>query len=205
MISQNALNHAEKCRFCFMCRHLCPVQLQTGREINTPRAKGLVLSMVSKGAEVYDKDMAKTMYECLLCDACAAAPRRPVWVRLQEQKGGLAVAISADGAFADAALLGEIKECTKLHGGSLVHCEQTLVFTCGQAEEPPAGVRLYCCPTEEDLLQDTLSPIWSVFYAGLHAAFAREEDQKKSGSEGLESSSVEADSSTETGAGADKL
>ena len=46
MISQNALHHAEKCRFCWMCRHLCPVQHQTGKEINTPRAKGLLLSMV---------------------------------------------------------------------------------------------------------------------------------------------------------------
>ena len=85
MISQNALNHAEKCRFCFMCRHLCPVQLQTGREINTPRAKGLVLSMVSKGAETYDKDMARTMYECLLCDACvndcATGYQPPVYIR----------------------------------------------------------------------------------------------------------------------------
>ena len=85
MISQNALNHAEKCRFCFMCRHLCPIQLQTGREINTPRAKGLVLSMVSKGAEVYDKDMAQTMYECLLCDACvndcATGYQPPIYIR----------------------------------------------------------------------------------------------------------------------------
>lgn len=70
MISQNALHHAEKCRFCFMCRHLCPVQLQTGKEINTPRAKGLVLSMVNKGAQEYDESMARAMYECLLCDAC---------------------------------------------------------------------------------------------------------------------------------------
>ena len=85
MISQNALHHAEKCRFCFMCRHLCPVQLQTGKEINTPRAKGLVLSMVSKGAEVFDKDMAQTMYECLLCDACVndcvTGYQPPVYIR----------------------------------------------------------------------------------------------------------------------------
>ena len=85
MISQNALNHAEKCRFCFMCRHLCPIQLQTGREINTPRAKGLVLSMVSKGTETYDKDMAQTMYECLLCDACvndcATGYQPPIYIR----------------------------------------------------------------------------------------------------------------------------
>ena len=70
MISQNALHHAENCRFCFMCRHLCPVQLQTGKEINTPRAKGLVLSMVNKGAQTFDESMAQAMYECLLCDAC---------------------------------------------------------------------------------------------------------------------------------------
>lgn len=70
MISQNAMRHAEKCRFCFMCRHLCPVQLQTGKEINTPRAKGLVLSMVNKGTQTFDESMAEAMYECLLCDAC---------------------------------------------------------------------------------------------------------------------------------------
>ena len=75
MISENALRHAEKCRFCWMCRHLCPVQHQTGKEINTPRAKGLLLSMVNKGAQEFDKDMGQAMYECLLCDACTnAAP-----------------------------------------------------------------------------------------------------------------------------------
>ena len=70
MISQNALHHAEKCRFCWMCRHLCPVQHQTGKELNTPRAKGLLLSMVNKKAQEFDKDMGQAMYECLLCDAC---------------------------------------------------------------------------------------------------------------------------------------
>ncbi len=85
MISQNALHHAEKCRFCFMCRHLCPVQLQTGKEINTPRAKGLVLSMINKGAEQFSADVAEAMYECLLCDACvndcATGYQPPVYIR----------------------------------------------------------------------------------------------------------------------------
>ena len=85
MISQNALHHAEKCRFCFMCRHLCPVQLQTGKEINTPRAKGLVLSMINKGAEQFSADVAEAMYECLLCDACvndcATGFQPPVYIR----------------------------------------------------------------------------------------------------------------------------
>ena len=85
MISQNALHHAEKCRFCFMCRHLCPVQLQTGKEINTPRAKGLVLSMINKGAEKFSADVAEAMYECLLCDACvndcATGYQPPIYIR----------------------------------------------------------------------------------------------------------------------------
>lgn len=85
MISQNALHHAEKCRYCFMCRHLCPIQLQTGKEVNTPRAKGLLLSMVNKGTADFDKDMAQTMYECLICDACvndcATGYQPPIYIR----------------------------------------------------------------------------------------------------------------------------
>ena len=85
MISQNALHHAEKCRYCFMCRHLCPVQLQTGKEINTPRAKGLVLSMVDRGTQSFDESTAQAMYECVLCDACvndcATGYQPPLFIR----------------------------------------------------------------------------------------------------------------------------
>ena len=84
MISQKAKVQADACRFCWMCRHLCPVGLQTGREVNTPRAKGLLLSMVERGT-AFDRDMAETMYECLLCDACsndcATGYEPPVFIR----------------------------------------------------------------------------------------------------------------------------
>ena len=84
MISQIANKHADKCRFCWMCRHLCPVQLQTGKEINTPRAKGLLLSQIARGAE-FDADVAKVMYECFLCDACtndcATGYEPPLFIR----------------------------------------------------------------------------------------------------------------------------
>ena len=141
----------------------------------------------------------------LLCRACTAAPRQPVWVRLQEQKGGLAVAVTATLPFADKDALTMIKECTKLHGGSLVHCDETIVFSCGQAEEPPAGVRLYCCPTEEDLLTDTLSPVWSVFYAALYSAVSSSDstssmssmsDKSSEGSSSPSDSSMKAMSSS---------
>ena len=52
-----------------MCRHLCPVQLVTGKETNTPRAKGLQVSMMERGMEM-DVGCGQTMYECLLCGAC---------------------------------------------------------------------------------------------------------------------------------------
>ena len=42
MFSEKSKKNADACRFCWMCRHLCPVQLVTGKETNTPRAKGLL-------------------------------------------------------------------------------------------------------------------------------------------------------------------
>ena len=69
MFSEKAKKNADACRFCWMCRHLCPVQLVTGKETNTPRAKGLQVSMIERGMPM-DKECAKTMYECMLCGAC---------------------------------------------------------------------------------------------------------------------------------------
>ncbi len=69
MFSEKSCKHADACRFCFMCRHLCPVQLVTGKESNTPRAKGLLVSMMKRGMP-FEADTAKTMYECMLCGAC---------------------------------------------------------------------------------------------------------------------------------------
>lgn len=107
----------------------------------------------------------------MLREACLVCPRQPVWVRLQEQLGGLAVTVTASAPFPTQEQLALTKECTRLHGGSLVHSDHTIIFTCGQALKPPAGIRLYGCPTEEDLLQDGLSPVWSGFYAGVSLGF----------------------------------
>ncbi len=69
MYSEKAKKNADACRFCWMCRHLCPVQLVTGKETNTPRAKGLQVSMMERGMKM-DEASARTMYECMLCGAC---------------------------------------------------------------------------------------------------------------------------------------
>ncbi len=70
MFSTDAKKNANACRFCWMCRHLCPIGLVTGKETNTPRAKGLMISMVERGYS-FTKEMAADMYECCLCNACA--------------------------------------------------------------------------------------------------------------------------------------
>lgn len=70
MFSNESKRNAEACRFCWMCRHICTVGNVTGNEADTPRAKGLMVSMVGRG-EPYSAEMAEIMYHCSLCDACA--------------------------------------------------------------------------------------------------------------------------------------
>jgi Fe-S oxidoreductase len=71
MYLEKAVKTIEACRFCPMCRHLCPVGLTTGNEGNTPRGKALLANYVLRGME-YTAGMASDMYECCLCHACAA-------------------------------------------------------------------------------------------------------------------------------------
>ena len=84
MYSEKAYHIADNCRFCWMCRHVCPVGLKTGKEINTPRAKGLLVSMEKRGFEM-EKDSAEAFYECMLCGSCsndcATGFEPPVFIR----------------------------------------------------------------------------------------------------------------------------
>lgn len=138
----------------------------------------------------------------LLREACLANLRQPVWVRLQERLGGLAVSVTAAQPFISREQLALTKECTRLHEGSLVHCDHTVLFTCGQIAQPPAGIRLYGCPTEQDLLQDSVSPVWSGFYAGLHAAFQSTDSSLSSSPAKISSPSTGYTSSSDGSSGA---
>lgn len=67
----NELNkqHIDACRFCWMCRHICPIGNATGLERNTSRARALGLSLVNRG--VYDiTEVIDNVYECACCGAC---------------------------------------------------------------------------------------------------------------------------------------
>lgn len=69
MISEKARKIADACRFCWMCRHTCPVGLVTGKESNTPRARGLLVSMDSRGIPLSGESVG-AMFQCCLCGAC---------------------------------------------------------------------------------------------------------------------------------------
>ena len=68
-ISEKSKQHIDSCRFCWMCRHICPVSIATGQERNTARARALSLSLVVRGAEDISQ-VVDNLYECALCGAC---------------------------------------------------------------------------------------------------------------------------------------
>ncbi len=69
LISQKSKEIIDSCRFCWMCRHICPIGNVTGQERNTARARMLALSLVERGAEPLS-GVADNIYECSLCGAC---------------------------------------------------------------------------------------------------------------------------------------
>jgi Fe-S oxidoreductase len=73
MFSQLAKDHVANCRICFMCRHLCPVGLVTGKESHTPRGKAILVeySIGAENAKEIFKSAIPSLYECCLCNACA--------------------------------------------------------------------------------------------------------------------------------------
>ncbi|MDD5603444.1 MAG: (Fe-S)-binding protein [Eubacteriales bacterium] len=60
----------DSCRFCWMCRHVCPIGNVTGRERNNARARALTLSVVLRGAAELSEDIVANVYECAMCGAC---------------------------------------------------------------------------------------------------------------------------------------
>lgn len=68
-ITENAKKIIDNCRFCWMCRHVCPIGNATGHERNTARARAMAISFVVRGsAELCE--VVDNVYECTLCGAC---------------------------------------------------------------------------------------------------------------------------------------
>ena len=68
-ISEKAKGIIDSCRFCFMCRHVCPIGNATGQERNTARGRAMGAALVVRNA-ISSKEIADNLYECALCGAC---------------------------------------------------------------------------------------------------------------------------------------
>ena len=68
-ITEKSKNIIDNCRFCWMCRHVCPIGNATGLERNTARARAMGASLVARGATEL-KEIAENIYECTLCGGC---------------------------------------------------------------------------------------------------------------------------------------
>lgn len=71
MFSDNAKVQIEACRNCWMCRHVCPVGLATGREAATPRGRAVLLNYTLRGMKI-ENEIAADMFACALCNNCTS-------------------------------------------------------------------------------------------------------------------------------------
>lgn len=69
MISTRSKTTIDACRYCWMCRHICPIGNVTGQERNNARGRAITLAMVERGAAALS-DVIDNVYECALCGAC---------------------------------------------------------------------------------------------------------------------------------------
>ena len=67
-MNENSKRHVDSCRFCWMCRHICPIGNATGLERHTSRARALGISLVNRGT-LELKNVIDTVYECACCGA----------------------------------------------------------------------------------------------------------------------------------------
>mgnify|MGYP001378579160 CR=1 FL=1 len=70
-VSEKSKKIIDSCRFCWMCRHICPIGNATGQERDTSRARALGLSMIIRGSVEPTNDIVDNLYECACCSACA--------------------------------------------------------------------------------------------------------------------------------------
>ncbi len=70
LISKKSKEIVDSCRFCWMCRHICPIGNATGQERNTARARALTLSLVEREGAEFESGIIDNLYECALCGAC---------------------------------------------------------------------------------------------------------------------------------------
>ncbi len=63
----------DNCRYCLMCRHICPVGHVTNLETLTPHGWGLTIASVERGLTTWNTDTVGVLYHCADCGACRSS------------------------------------------------------------------------------------------------------------------------------------
>jgi Fe-S oxidoreductase len=102
----------ENCRFCWMCRHMCPVGFVTHRETYTPHAWALTVESVKRGQLQWSDETAGVMYACADCGLCQShcATDQPLPDAIAVAREAIIAAGHAPGAVLD------VRDRLKIHG-----------------------------------------------------------------------------------------
>lgn len=68
----DVLPTTENCRYCLMCRHVCPVGHITRLETLTPHGWGLTIESVKRGLLTWNEETVDVLYSCADCGLCRA-------------------------------------------------------------------------------------------------------------------------------------
>jgi Fe-S oxidoreductase len=69
---ENVIQTTENCRYCLMCRHVCPVGHVTRKETLTPHGWGLTIASQRRGMLEWDEETVDVLYSCADCGTCRA-------------------------------------------------------------------------------------------------------------------------------------
>ena len=107
-IDVNVIDTTEGCRYCLMCRHVCPVTRVTFREATSPHGWALAIASARRGLLAWSAEAADLLYQCADCGLCRAfcVTDQPLPDAIVAARAEVAAAGSAPAAVAevDAAL-----------------------------------------------------------------------------------------------------
>ncbi|RME84583.1 MAG: (Fe-S)-binding protein [Caldilineae bacterium] len=96
-LDENILLTADNCRYCLMCRHVCPIGHVTGLETLTPHGWGLMIASNRRGLLTWNDESVFKLYSCADCGTCRAhcvtdqpLPETIATARAQVVEAGLA-------------------------------------------------------------------------------------------------------------------
>ncbi len=69
---ENPIATTNNCRYCLMCRHVCPIGHVTRLETLTPHGWGLTIQSVKRGLATWNDDTVTALFSCADCGTCRA-------------------------------------------------------------------------------------------------------------------------------------